>query len=64
MKLCKLQLQLKKENIVQNSKLYGGNLSVHYIKGKGITEYDDNGNVINMMGVNLDVTSEKKRTAS
>ena len=36
-------------------------LSLHYIKGTGITEFDDNGNVIGMMGVNWDVTAEKEK---
>ncbi|MFN3299462.1 MAG: PAS domain S-box protein [Sediminibacterium sp.] len=36
-----------------------GDGSVRYIKGTGISEYDDNGNVKRMMGINWDVTETK-----
>ena len=35
--------------------------SVHYIKATGITESDDKGNAIRMIGVNWDITAQKER---
>jgi PAS domain S-box-containing protein len=51
----------KKREYSSEFRIIWNDLSVHYIKGSGITEYDDNGNVIGMMGVNWDDTAEKEK---
>ncbi|MFP5042692.1 PAS domain S-box protein [Parasediminibacterium sp. JCM 36343] len=50
----------KKREYSSEFRIIWDDLSVHYIKGTGITEYDDNGNVIQMTGVNWDVTAERE----
>ena len=51
----------KKREYSSEFRIIWDDLSVHYIKGTGITEYDDNGNIIRVVGVNWDVTSEKEK---
>ena len=49
----------KKREYGSEFRIIWDDLSVHYIKGTGITEYDDNGNEIKMMGINWDVTETR-----
>ena len=51
----------KKREYSAEFRIIWEDLSVHYIKSTGISEYDDNGKVIQMMGVNWDVTVEKEK---
>ena len=51
----------KKREYGSQFRIIWDDLSVHYIKGTGITEYDDNGNAIRMMGVNWDITEQKEK---
>ncbi len=51
----------KKREYSSEYRIIWDDLSVHYVKGTGISEFDDHGNVITMMGVNWDVTAEKEK---
>jgi PAS domain S-box-containing protein len=53
-------LAAKQREYSSEFRIIWNDLSVHYIKGKGITEYDDSGNVIGMMGVHWDITKRKE----
>lgn len=49
----------KKKKYGSEFRIIWDDLSVHYIKATGITEYDDKRNVVRMMGIHWDVTENK-----
>ena len=51
----------KRKEYASEFRIIWGDLSVHYIKGTGIIEYDNRGNAIRLVGINWDITQQKEK---